>query len=143
MHSDCAELAEHGGKSTREGVRNGVRRHERMKRGSDMKDRGERSRGIEMRKRAFVVYYESIKRELFVCFFKMGFYYSRIKKGEGQGKYVTFFLFFNHNFFTKKQRISIVGSKSREERKVKLEDERETQFKYIYFALYVIATCVL
>ena len=35
-------------KSTREGFRNGVGRHERMKRGRGMKDRDSRSRGIEI-----------------------------------------------------------------------------------------------
>ncbi len=36
-------------KSTREGAKIGVGRHERMKRGSGMKGRDERSRGIEIR----------------------------------------------------------------------------------------------
>ena len=36
-------------KSTRKGGTNGVGRHERMKRGRGMKDRDERSRGIEIR----------------------------------------------------------------------------------------------
>ena len=44
----CAARAERGGKRTREGSRSGVGRHERMKRGSGMKDRDERSRGIEI-----------------------------------------------------------------------------------------------
>ena len=37
------------GKSTREGAKSGVRRRERMKRGSGTKDREERSKGIEIR----------------------------------------------------------------------------------------------
>ncbi len=41
-------LVRNGGKRTREGVRNGVGRHERMKRGNGMKVRDERSRGIEI-----------------------------------------------------------------------------------------------
>ena len=48
-HSSCVTQTKRGGKSTREGVRNGVGRHERMKRGIGMKDRDERSRGIEIR----------------------------------------------------------------------------------------------
>ncbi len=43
------QQAECWGKSTREGDRSGVGRHERMKRGNGMKDRDERSRGIEIR----------------------------------------------------------------------------------------------
>ena len=39
---------EHGGKSTKEGTRSGVDRRERMKRGSGIKDRDERSKGIEI-----------------------------------------------------------------------------------------------
>ena len=35
--------------STREGVRSGVGRHERMKQGSGVEDREERSKGIEIR----------------------------------------------------------------------------------------------
>jgi hypothetical protein len=38
--------AEHGGKSTREGAKSG---RERMKRGSGVEDREERSKGIEIR----------------------------------------------------------------------------------------------
>ena len=33
--------------------------------------------------------YEEIDTTMFICT-KFGFYYSRIKKGEGQGKYITF-----------------------------------------------------
>ena len=42
-HSTYADSVEHGGKSTR-----GVGRRERMKRDSGMRDRDERSRGIEI-----------------------------------------------------------------------------------------------
>ena len=41
-------LTEHRGRSTREGARSGVGRHERMKRGIGMEDREERSKGIEI-----------------------------------------------------------------------------------------------
>ena len=41
-------LKESGGKSTREGAKTGVGRHERMKRDRGTNDRDERSRGIEI-----------------------------------------------------------------------------------------------
>ena len=41
--------AEHGGKSTREGSKNGVGRRERMKFGRGTSGREERSKGIEIR----------------------------------------------------------------------------------------------
>ena len=47
-HSVCDTWSEHGGKSTREGDKNGVGRRERMKRGRGINDRDERSRGIEI-----------------------------------------------------------------------------------------------
>ena len=47
-HRTCAAWAEHGGKRTSEGARIGVGRRERMKRDSGIKDRDDRSRGIEI-----------------------------------------------------------------------------------------------
>ena len=76
IHSTCVVQGEHGGKSTREGSKNGVGRRERMKHEVGMKDREERSKGIEIHIAdaftiikpttpfKFVVYYESLKREL-------------------------------------------------------------------------------
>jgi hypothetical protein len=40
--------AEHGGKRTREGVKSGIGRLERMKHGNGIKGRDDRSRGIEI-----------------------------------------------------------------------------------------------
>ena len=42
-------------KSTREGPKSGVVRHERLKRGRGMNDRDERSRGIEIRTCVFII----------------------------------------------------------------------------------------
>jgi hypothetical protein len=50
------------------------------------------------------------------------------------------------NFFSKtKTTDSLIRrvQASREERKVLVDDERDTQFKYTCFALYMIATCVV
>ena len=47
--SMCHLETERGGKSTRQGSKSCVGRRERMKRGNGMKDRDERSRGIEIR----------------------------------------------------------------------------------------------
>ena len=41
-------MTEHGGKRTREGVKSGIGRLERMKRGNGIKGRDDRSRGIEI-----------------------------------------------------------------------------------------------
>ena len=45
----CAWYIRSGGAAPREGARRGVERRERMKRGSGMKGRDERSRGMEIR----------------------------------------------------------------------------------------------
>jgi hypothetical protein len=41
-------LTEHGGKRTREGAKSGIGRLERMKRGHGIKDRDDKSNGIEI-----------------------------------------------------------------------------------------------
>ena len=48
IYSACSAQAERGGKSTRKGAKSGVGRHQRMKCGRGMKDREERSKGIEI-----------------------------------------------------------------------------------------------
>ena len=48
-HSACAAWAYRGGKSTRKGAESGVGRREWIKQVSGMKDRDERSRGMEIR----------------------------------------------------------------------------------------------
>jgi hypothetical protein len=45
----CAALVNHRGEKTREGVKSGVTRLERMKHGSGIKDRDDKSSGIEIR----------------------------------------------------------------------------------------------
>ena len=47
-HLVCDTWSEHGGKSTREGDKNGVGRRERMERGRGMNRRDERSRGADI-----------------------------------------------------------------------------------------------
>ncbi len=47
-HPACAVWAERGGKRTREGAKSGMGRLERMKHGSGIKDRDDKSSGIEI-----------------------------------------------------------------------------------------------
>ena len=48
LKRDTHHVVEHGGKSTRDGAKNGVGRHKRMKCGRRTQDREERSKGIEI-----------------------------------------------------------------------------------------------
>ncbi len=48
MFATQVNQAEHGGKRTREGVKSGIGRLERMKHGNGIKGRDDRSRGIEI-----------------------------------------------------------------------------------------------
>ncbi len=48
MFATQVNQAEHGGNRTREGVKSGIGRLERMKRGNGIKDRDDKSSGLEI-----------------------------------------------------------------------------------------------